>query len=118
MQDVNGIEFEPKELISKLRFTEIYEDYQYNRHVVRRTPAASIQLEAKRKSLRMARKDFADHIGVSYSEYNQWVNGDRNITRNTRNYRIVANALDISVDEARTMLGVKDTVKLGEGWKN
>lgn len=79
MIDVNGIYFEPREKVTELTHTAIYEGKDGYRYVVKRDTRnqAIIKLEQKRAEAGLSIRKFAASIGLPNTTYIHWQNKGR-----------------------------------------
>ena len=76
MIDVNGVYFEPRQKVTELTNSAIYEGKDGYRYVVKRDTRkqAMIKLEQKRAESGLSMRKFAISIGVPITTYAYWCN--------------------------------------------
>ena len=102
MIDVNGIYFEPREKVTELTHTAIYEGKDGYRYIVKRDTRnqAIIKLEQKRAEAGLSIRKFAASIGLPNTTYIHWYNKGR-----------VPNT-ELGVKTVMEVLGVSESVAI------
>lgn len=79
MIDVNGVYFEPRQKVTELTHTAIYEGQDGYRYIVKldRRNQAIIKLEQKRAEFGLSIRKFAASIGLPNTTYIHWYNKGR-----------------------------------------
>lgn len=79
MIDVNGVYFEPRQKVTELTHTAIYEGKDGYRYVVKRDTRnqAIIKIEQKRAEAGLSIRKFAASIGLPNTTYIHWYNKGR-----------------------------------------
>lgn len=79
MIDVNGVYFEPREKVTELTHTAIYEGQDGYRYIVKRDTRnrAFIKLDQKRSESGLSIRKFAASIGLPNTTYVHWQNKGR-----------------------------------------
>ncbi|MFE2840177.1 helix-turn-helix domain-containing protein [Aerococcus urinaeequi] len=79
MIDVNGVYFEPRQKVTELTHTAIYEGHDGYRYIVKRDKRnqAFIKLEYERAEAGLSIRKFAIWIGVPNTTYVHWCNKGR-----------------------------------------
>lgn len=79
MIDVNGVYFEPRQKVTELTHTAIYEGKDGYRYIVKldKRNQAIIKLEQKRAEVGLSIRKFAASIGLPNTTYIHWQNKGR-----------------------------------------
>jgi len=97
MIDINGIYFEPREKVTELTHTAIYEGKDGYRYVVKRDTRnqAIIKLEQKRAEAGLSIRKFAASVGVPSATYTRWQSKGR-VPDNELGIKAVMETLGVS----------------------
>lgn len=100
MVDVTGKQFEPKNKVSELINTTIYEDDRGIRYVVKKDnqSTAFYLLEQDRKKKGMLRTNYSKSLGLSSMAYHKWYR-NRTIPTTPHGIKAVMDVLKITKDE-------------------
>ena len=103
MIDVNGVYFEPRQKVTELTHTTIYEGHNGCRYVVKpvkhtRTQAV-IKLEKERAKTGLSMRKFGMSIGVASATYIRWQRKGR-VPDNELGIRTLMNVFGVSENEA------------------
>lgn len=105
MIDVNGVYFEPRQKVTELTHTAIYEGHDGYRYIVkldRRTRTrtqAIIRLEQERKKTGLSMRKFGLRIGVPSTTYIRW-QGKGRVANNETGIKAVMEVLGVSESAA------------------
>ena len=104
MIDVNGVYFEPRQKVTELTHTAIYEGQDGYRYIVKRDKRtrtqAIIKLEQERAKTGLSQRKFGLSIGVPSATYTRWQSKGR-----------VANT-ELGVKAVMDVLGVSESVAI------
>ena len=105
MIDVNGVHFEPREKVTELVHSAIYEGKDGYRYVVKRDKRnqAFIKLEQKRDESGLSVRKFTASIGVPNTTYTHWLNKGR-VPNTEIGVRTVMNVFKVSEEAAIEMI--------------
>lgn len=97
MIDVNGVYFEPRQKVTELTHTAIYEGKDGYRYIVKRDKRnqAMIKLEQKRAEVGLSIRKFAASIGVPNTTYIRWQSKGR-VPDNEMGIKAVMEVLGVS----------------------
>lgn len=101
MIDVNGVYFEPRQKVTELTHTAIYEGHDGYRYIVkldRRTRTrtqAIIKLEEERAKTGLSQRKFGLSIGVPSATYTRW-QGKGRVANNETGIKAVMEVLGVS----------------------
>lgn len=106
MIDVNGTYFEPREKVTVLNHTDIYEGKDGYRYVVKRDTRneAMIKLEQERNDIGLSIRKFVKTIGVPNTTYIRWQTKGR-VPNNEMGIKAVMGGLGVSKSVAVEMIG-------------
>lgn len=101
MIDVNGKHFEPRQKVTELVHSAIYEGKDGYRYVVKRDKRnqAFIKLEQERSESGLSIRKFATEIGVPNTTYTHWLNKGR-VPNTEIGVRTVMNVFKVSKEVA------------------
>lgn len=105
MIDVNGVYFEPRQKVTELVHSAIYEGKDGYRYVVKRDKRnrAFIKLEQERNDLGLSVRKFTTSIGVPPTTYNHWLKKGR-VPNTEIGVRTVMNVFGVSEEVAVEMI--------------
>ena len=105
MIDVNGVHFEPRQKVTELVHSAIYEGKDGYRYVVKRDKRnqAMIKLEQERAESGLSIRKFATNIGVPNTTYTHWLNKGR-VPNTEIGVRTVMNVFGVSEEAAIEMI--------------
>lgn len=105
MIDVNGVHFEPRQKVTELVHSAIYEGKDGYRYVVKRDKRnqAFIKLEQKRDESGLSIRKFATGIGVPNTTYTHWLNKGR-VPDTEKGVETVMNVFGVSEEAAIEMI--------------
>ena len=105
MIDVNGVYFEPREKVTELVNSAIYEGKDGYRYVVKRDKRnqAFIKLEQKRDDLGLSTRKFTTSIGLPYTTYVHWQNKGR-VPNTEKGVKTVMDVFGVSEGTAIEMI--------------
>ena len=105
MIDVNGVYFEPREKVTELVNSAIYEGKDGYRYLVKRDTRnrAFIKLEQKRVESGLSTRKFIMSIGLAPTTYLHWQNKGR-VPNTEKGVETVMNVFGVSEEEAIEMI--------------
>ena len=105
MIDVNGVHFEPRQKVTELVNSAIYEGKDGYRYVVKRDKRnqAMIKLEQERAESGLSVRKFTTSIGVPPTTYTHWLNKGR-VPNTEIGVRTVMNVFGVSEETAIEMI--------------
>ena len=105
MIDVNGVYFEPRQKVTELVHTTIYEGQDGYRYVVKRDTRnqAFIKLEQKRVESGLSSRKFIMSIGLAPTTYLHWQNKGR-VPNTEKGVKTVMNVFGVSEEAAIEMI--------------
>ncbi|WP_373804575.1 hypothetical protein [Jeotgalibaca porci] len=99
MIDVNGVYFEPRQKVTELTHTAIYEGHDGYRYIVKRDTRtrtqAIIRLEQEREKTGLSMRKFGLSIGVPSTTYIRW-QGKGRVANNETGIKAVMEVLGVS----------------------
>lgn len=105
MIDVNGVYFEPRQKVTELKHTAIYECKKGNRYVVKldRRNQAMIKLDQAQAESGMSLREFTRHYGIPTSSYGYW-KGKGRVPNTELGLKALISVFDISEETAVEMI--------------
>ena len=97
MIDVNGVYFEPRQKVTELTNSAIYEGKDGYRYVVKRDTRnqAIKKLEQERAKTGLSPRKYGKSIGVPMTTYERWFKQGK-VPSNNTGIRVVMDVLDVS----------------------
>ena len=105
MIDVNGVYFEPRQKVTELVNSAIYEGKDGYRYLVKRDTRnqAMIKLEHERAESGLSTRKFTTSIGVPPTTYTHWLNKGR-VPNTEKGVETVMNVFGVSEETAIEMI--------------